>query len=260
MVKRTASENWDPVVEKEEEDVVKEDIVKEDIVEEETVKEDIVEEETVEEETVKEDVVKEEVVEEGLVENSESGAESDEEDVYVVERIVKHTDGEDGRPLYWIKWEGYDGPADNTWESEDNIIDKSILKRYWDEYNAKAAKKATPAKKRGRPPTRGVSSPAKTNGGAAKRRRTSAKKDEEPETSEDPSKDTRYGDDGPEADDWVPLLDRIITLDTTDAGTVAHIKWKNGQECEYPLEVMYAKLPQQMLQFYESRLRFRPAK
>ncbi|KAJ1932520.1 hypothetical protein EC988_009432, partial [Linderina pennispora] len=181
----------------------------------------------------------------------------------------------DGETLFMIKWEGYDDPADNTWETEDNIIDKDILKKYWDDYNAKAAKKAAPAKKRGRPASNGASS-LKAKEAATKRRRTSARQEAtakqnprqkprqetEPEAAEAESNEASdqeivYGEEGPEVDDWVPLLDEIITLDATDDGLIAQIQWKNGQKCEYPIELIYAKLPMQMLKFYEQRLRFR---
>ena len=54
--------------------------------------------------------------------------ESDDEDVYTAERIVKSRKRKNIQE-YLVKWEGY--PDDqNTWEPEQNIHDKDLIKEF----------------------------------------------------------------------------------------------------------------------------------
>lgn len=44
------------------------------------------------------------------------------EEVYIVENILDKRTTKKGRVEYLIKWKGYDDPADNTWEPEQNCV------------------------------------------------------------------------------------------------------------------------------------------
>lgn len=202
----------------------------------------------------------------------------DEDDFYIVERIVDHKDMKSKGFKYLIKWEGYSA-AESTWEDEDNILDKAILKKYWDEQSTKedalrhakdnALKKKTPrktpAKSKAKTPASKTTTPrhntrtsgtvASSNGNNKRRRTLDA--EEEPKNN-DPMMGVPFGSDGPEVPNWEPLVNAIETIDRKDDGTLmVYIEWKNGIRGEYPSDLVYKHCPQTMLQFYEGRLRFR---
>ncbi|KAJ2056073.1 hypothetical protein GGI17_006377 [Coemansia sp. S146] len=185
-----------------------------------------------------------------------SGDEEEEEeedsDTFTVEKIVGHRK-EDGGTLYHIKWADYPD-SENTWESEENIIDKDMLTKYWDDKKAeKAARegaKRAASKALVKPEPRSQS-PAVS--AANKRRRTSGavttKVDSDASDSDAP---------GPEADNWESLVKEVQTVDRSEKNKlIVFIKWKNGQVTKHPIEMAHLKCPQAMLQFYEERLRFR---
>ena len=52
-----------------------------------------------------------------------------EDDQFIVERILDHRHDDDGNLFYHIKWQDY-GDEDNTWEPENNILDKDLIEEY----------------------------------------------------------------------------------------------------------------------------------
>ncbi|KAI9499817.1 hypothetical protein BX070DRAFT_231394 [Coemansia spiralis] len=152
--------------------------------------------------------------------------EEEDDSVFVVEKILQDRKGEGGQTEYLIKWEGYPN-SENTWEKEDNVFDKSMIKEYWEAKKAEAAK----TKKSGRA------------NGTNKRVRTS---------------DEHRSEGGPDSDDWEPLVESIDTIDKdNDDGLIVFINWKDGKNTSHPAQLVYKKCPQLMLKFYEERLRFR---
>ncbi|KAJ1898602.1 hypothetical protein LPJ66_002641 [Kickxella alabastrina] len=177
--------------------------------------------------------------------------EEDDDTVYVVEKILDQRMGKNSEKEYLIKWEGY-ADSESTWEVEDNIIDRSILKKFWDAKNAEAearkAKKAATSTAASASSTT-VKAPvaAAKKPPANKRRRTVDVPEEE-----------RYGEAGPDSDNWEPLVREIETVDRMpNNDLIVFIVWKNGQTTEHPAEMAYTRCPQIMLKFYEERLRFR---
>ena len=53
--------------------------------------------------------------------DDEEEDDDDEPDEFRVEKIVKHDFGEDGQPIYQIKWLGYEKISDRTWEPRENL-------------------------------------------------------------------------------------------------------------------------------------------
>ncbi|KAJ2486480.1 hypothetical protein IWW37_005604 [Coemansia sp. RSA 2050] len=213
------------------------------------------EKEEEEEEEEKEEDGEEEKEEDGEEEKEKEEEEEDDDDedsdTFTVEKIVGHRK-EEGGMMYHIKWADYPD-SENTWESEENIIDKDILAKYWADKKAEraardSAKRA--ASKASVKPDARSQSPAVVST-TNKRRRTSAtaKGDSEASDNDVP---------GPEVESWEPLVKEIQTVDRSEKNKlIVFIVWKNGQVTTHPIEMVRLKCPQAMLRFYEERLRFR---
>ena len=50
------------------------------------------------------------------------------DNIYIVRKIVKHR-GEPGSYEYLVDWKGY---SEQTWEPEANILDRDVVKSYWE--------------------------------------------------------------------------------------------------------------------------------
>ncbi|KAJ2506324.1 hypothetical protein GGI11_006704 [Coemansia sp. RSA 2049] len=174
----------------------------------------------------------------------------DDDEVYVVEKILDDRQASNGVTEYLIKWEGYLN-SENSWEGEENILDKDILKVYWEQKKkAAAARKAAAAMKRNN------SNSGNSNTSTGKRQRQT----NNGSGVADAKKSTEYDSDsdGPDAKDWEPLVESIDTVDRLDdQSLVVFISWKNGKYTKHPANVVYEKCPQLMLKFYEERVRFR---
>ena len=70
------------------------------------------------------------------------------ESVFEVEKILDKRIVK-GKTEYFLKWKGYDDPAENTWEPKANLNCKSLLiefERQWEEKRKQEGKSALPAK------------------------------------------------------------------------------------------------------------------
>ncbi|KAI4793906.1 hypothetical protein E4T44_12592 [Aureobasidium sp. EXF-8845] len=87
-----------------------------------------------------------------LNESSESEQDSDNSEVYTVEKIITHNKsdpsshnksvhGEKPVMLYLVKWEGYD---DTTWEPATSFQDDDVLQEYWAQQAQKQKQKQKP--------------------------------------------------------------------------------------------------------------------
>lgn len=179
-----------------------------------------------------------------------------EEDIYVVEKILSHMIGQDGKPLYQVKWEGYDDKADLTWEPEDNLTENAteILSEYHRSIGGREqlfqdSAKALKGKKRGRPSS-AVSTPQPSNNNKRSKRNGSHAGDSEPPASVTTA---RWK---PPAGSWEDHIAQLDACEDEESGKLmVYLTWKNGQKTQHETSVIYARCPQKMLQFYERHVR-----
>ncbi|POS86254.1 hypothetical protein EPUL_000904 [Erysiphe pulchra] len=164
-----------------------------------------------------------------------------------------------GELRFEIKWEGYDKKSDRTWEPEENLESASkMLNEYLASVGGKdliladwAEKKAlAQSSKKGK--KRGRRSGGKGAAGQ-KRRRTS---DSHPAHTSPPAsaKITRFK---PPTGSWEEEVTAIDACEGTQGNMVVFLTWKGGHKSQHPLDQIYKRCPQKMLQFYESHLVFK---
>jgi len=153
---------------------------------------------------------------------------SDAGEEYEVERILEKRTRKN-KTEYLVKWKGYDDPAENTWEPEDNLDCPDIIRKFESKHEAKLeAKSGGGGDKKRKAPTSAASTP-------------SAKK----EKKENDGKGFNRG----------LKADKIIGA-TNDPGELMFlIKWKGCEEADLVrAKEANIKIPQTVIAFYEERL------
>ncbi|KAE8360654.1 hypothetical protein BDV27DRAFT_38073 [Aspergillus caelatus] len=184
--------------------------------------------------------------------NDDEEEEDEEEGVYVVEKILGHDFAKNGTLLLQVKWKGYDDPADETMEPEENLLEgaKDLVEEY---YRVQGGRPEKP--QRGK--RKSMTGPKQTPERSEPKRRRKSRAEAATETPDD--------DDG-DLPDWVPRSknweNEVQTVDTIlrDAETsslIAYLHWKNGKKSKVSLETCYEKCPRKMLKFYEEHLVFK---
>jgi len=171
--------------------------------------------------------------------NKEEGNSESEESGFEVEEVLdKRT--RKGVVEYKLKWKGWTDP---TWEIEENCATCTDLIR---DYENSVAEKAKKGAKRKSPATgKGKGDTPKVTKGKRKQQKTT---EEEILASNPPEFGFEYGDDvldiiGARMDDELKLF----------------VSWNRGPEppCSFvPARIANLKIPQKVIAFYESRLKF----
>ncbi|KAL1960307.1 hypothetical protein VTO42DRAFT_8267 [Malbranchea cinnamomea] len=194
-----------------------------------------------------------ETVKNGDVEER-SEVEEEGEDIYVVEKIIGHEWGRNGKLHFVVKWKGYDDPEDQTLEPEENLDGaKEAIEEYFDAIGGRPEK---PNKKR---KSMGSAAAAPDRTAAKKTKRSSSSFEEArgrfQETPSDSGNDAWM----PKSKNWekeVQSVDTLIKDDKSDS-LQAMVTWINGRKSKIPVHMAYQRMPQKMLQFYESHLTFK---
>ncbi|KAL4989937.1 hypothetical protein BDW68DRAFT_57049 [Aspergillus falconensis] len=192
----------------------------------------------------------------GVDNTNDADDDEDEEDVYVVEKILGHSFKRDGTLLFQVKWQGYDDPKDETLEPEANLEGaQDILNEYFKLIGGRPEKPSKKRKSTGRPPkAASVEKPE-----PKRRRRSRAADNEETDAGEEKKKVKESV-----APNWVPKSknweNEVKTVDTIvreDGGLVAYLHWNNDKKSKVSIETCYDKCPRKMLKFYEQHLVFK---
>ena len=71
-----------------------------------------------------------------IIHESKESADTDQDNLYRVEKIIDHKKDSKNKDFYLVKWEKYSSKH-NTWEPAENFIDKNVIKKYWEKVNPK---------------------------------------------------------------------------------------------------------------------------
>ncbi|RMJ23743.1 heterochromatin protein [Aspergillus sp. HF37] len=156
---------------------------------------------------------------------------SDEEEVFVVEKIIGH---DFGKLYLQVKWKGYNDPKDLTMEPEENLIEgaKEVVDEY---YRAQGGRPEKPTKKR---KSQTETKPAAGDAESTKRRKSKgATGTETPE--------------GEELADWVPKgknwendIASVETVSREPSGELsAFLIWNNRKKSKVSIETCHRKCP-----------------
>ncbi|ODM92005.1 Heterochromatin protein 1 [Orchesella cincta] len=183
-----------------------------------------------------------------------------ESEEYIVEEILRKRIGADGKPEYFLKWEGY-GHDENTWEPVENI-NAELVSAFEKELEVKQkkskekqkhekeqlSKPSTGSKSRAKIPATELSSNQQKNpsgcAGDVKNRDYREKKeaDDKPNVS--------GFDRGLEADE-------MLGANNENGGINVLIKWKGNNGVEMvPTSVARFKCPDVLIKFYEENFIF----
>ncbi|RDW81164.1 chromo domain-containing protein [Aspergillus mulundensis] len=192
--------------------------------------------------------------------NDADGDEEDEEDFYVVEKILSHDFKADGTLIFEVKWQGYDDPKDRTQEPEENLKNaQDVLDEYFKIIGGRPEKPSRKRKSTGRPPK--AASEEKEKPEPKRRRRSRAADTEETDATDEKEKVKEKEGVAP---DWVPKsknweneVKAVDTIVREDGGLVAYLHWNNDKKSKVSIETCYEKCPRKMLKFYEQHLVFK---
>lgn len=141
------------------------------------------------------------------------------DDVYVVEKIVDSRTRA-GVKQYLVKWEGY-ADAENTWENEENIFSKQMIKRYECESVKKPRKPRMPR----------VKAPPATVEPAVSREVTN---------------------------DWDSIVEKVVSVskDSKNNGLMVQVQFKSGEMGLLPISQVHTRCPLHLIRYYEDNLVF----
>ncbi|ODM89248.1 Heterochromatin protein 1 [Orchesella cincta] len=174
---------------------------------------------------------------------------------YVVEEILKKRIGADGKPEYFLKWEGY-GHDENTWEPRENI-DADLVCAFEKELEVKEMKRKEDLKQKKEQPTK----PSTSSKSRAKIPATgpSSNQQKKPSGCADEVKSRDYREKKPAVSGFDRGLevDEIIGANNENGGINVLVKWKgeNGVEM-VPSSVARFKCPDVLIKFYEENFIF----
>ncbi|KAK2740156.1 hypothetical protein FQN55_008997 [Onygenales sp. PD_40] len=182
--------------------------------------------------------------------NEESDESGDEEDIYVVEKIMGHEFTKSGVPMFQVKWKGYENPEDQTLEPEENLDGaKDALNEYFALIGGRPEK---PSKKRKSLAESSTSTPDRSASKKSKKARGST----EGATPETGGKEAEWKPKGKNWDPYVKSVDTIMR-DQPSGNLFVYLEWENGIKAKISIQQCYEKCPQKMLQFYENHLVFK---
>ncbi|KAL2135778.1 hypothetical protein VTI74DRAFT_6983 [Chaetomium olivicolor] len=188
------------------------------------------------------------------VKNEDEGDDDEEldEEVYVVEKILSHMIDKNGKPLFEVKWEGYEKKSDRTWEPEENLAENAseILNEYYESIGGRDklfedTAAALKSKKRSRP-----SSSTPQASGKRSRKNGDHSRDSEPPLS---AKAVTWK---PPPGSWEDHIAQLDACEDEETGKLmVYLTWKNGHKTQHETHVIYQRCPQKMLRFYEQHVR-----
>jgi len=171
---------------------------------------------------------------------------------------------EDGTLRFEVKWLGYPN-SQNTHEREENLegAEESLQ-----EYFKKIGGRPVQGEKKKRRRKSVVDESTPQGGKGRKKSKTEASEDsEEQEQQQQVSSQKKpkknKGEWEPPKGSWEEGIMSIDSIEESHDPTTGEPKrwvfvmWNNGKHTRHPLQALYSKCPQKMLQYYEAHLHFR---
>ncbi|KAK3900761.1 hypothetical protein C8A05DRAFT_35588 [Staphylotrichum tortipilum] len=194
---------------------------------------------------------------EGEEEDDEEG--EDDGELFVVEKIMSHMINKQGKPLFEVKWEGWEKKSDRTWEPEENLMENAseVLNEYLEGIGGRAklledSANALKTKKRSRASLSTPQAAATSSNGGGKRSRKNGGYQDEAEAP----LSARAVAWKPPPGSWEEHVAHLDACEDEESGSlVVYLTWKNGKKTQHSTSVIYQRCPQKMLQFYERHVR-----
>mmetsp|Transcript_17514 Transcript_17514/g.24305 ORF Transcript_17514/g.24305 Transcript_17514/m.24305 type:complete len:248 (-) Transcript_17514:34-777(-) len=173
---------------------------------------------------------------------SQSGSDEDlSEGEYIVEKIVdKRKKG--GKMQYLLKWQGYPD-SDNTWEYVENVFCTDLIAEFEKELEEKKkARKAQTEEQH-----QDENNKPKPEKGKKGRKKLNTGKQSQDTPPQEEKAGFEFGD----------SVENIIGARMINGELNLYCSWKGKTTCTFvPAKVCNIRIPQQVIAFYESRLRF----
>ncbi|XP_065665846.1 chromobox protein homolog 1 isoform X2 [Hydra vulgaris] len=186
----------------------------------------------------------------GEKEEDENQAHSDDdEEEYVVEKILKHKVNKNNEILYFLKWKGYP-LEDNTWEPASNLNCPELIAEYERELNEKKRKSSNrvsfDVERKEQKADKKTEKPVPDE----KKKQTKRK-----QTDEGSSKKKKKSEKHLNGFDKGMEAEEILGATETSGEVHFLIKWKDVNDAELvPSKIANLKIPQMVISFYEARL------
>ncbi|KAH8705036.1 hypothetical protein BGW36DRAFT_5972 [Talaromyces proteolyticus] len=183
----------------------------------------------------------------------------EEEDVYVVEKIVDHQFKKNGALLLKVKWKGYDDPDDQTLEPVDGLLEGATeaVEEYFSSIGGRPQPpgKQGPGRKRkslGEAKSTATPEPKKARKSRGKangkdNQDTLAENNENIITADSITKDWLEKD--------VQGIETIVPDENENLYVYA--RFKDGTTAKIAIQQCYERMPMTMLKFYEAHLTFK---
>lgn len=177
--------------------------------------------------------------------SSKSGSDEDlSEGEYIVEKVVDKRK-RNGKMQYLLKWQGYPD-SDNTWEYVDNVFCTDLVAEFEKELEEKKKARKSSQTEEQQQHDENNNKPKPEKGKKGRKKQNSGKQSQEAPQQEEQA-GFEFGD----------AVDNIIGARMINGELNLYCSWKGKTTCTFvPAKVCNIRIPQQVIAFYESRLRF----
>ena len=167
----------------------------------------------------------------------------EDEEEFVVEKVLDKRVAKDGSVEYFLKWKGY-GDEDNTWEPRDNLDCTDLIEKY---EASKASSKPKPASAKRK---RESAESAKRTPKAGAQKKVQRKEVEE---------DEEIVDEGPKGFARGLEAEKILGATDTPGSITYLVQWTDGEADLVDCKECRERIPKLVVAFYEERVTFRDA-
>ncbi|EPX72904.1 chromodomain protein 2 [Schizosaccharomyces octosporus yFS286] len=221
-------------------------------------------------------------------ESGSEGSDGSGEEEYIVEAVLDARLKENGTGYqYYLKWEGYDDPEDNTWNEEEDCVGcQELVNEFWRKKGGKPpinmlrtkrrkARSTSQSRKLLEKKTDDDLKPPISTFSRKRRKSATKSKNLEENSDVDPSLSPLLRSESSAIDSflalrktnafkppfhmesWEDLVDRVETVQKLKSGKIiVQLQWKDGQKSAHDNVIIHQKCPLHIIRFYEDHLNF----